>query len=250
MIDSMGDYATTWNNFTFNYGTADNFYWEDCTLYVRHGDVFDDGGGNRYCVRYCTINQVEPVSGQGMFPLFQIHGIRGNMGCELYENTINHNGRSFFLAIQRGGKALIYNNHFAWCSPTINPWNEYLDSDSPPAFNPAGQPQHISDSYYFNNPDSTHIPEIDNQGNVTYFPTLGRNVPMEDYDYWVQKATFNGSSGVGSGLLSARPATCTKEGVAWWATDQSKLYRWHNGAWELYYTPYAYPHPLRTLLSN
>jgi hypothetical protein len=246
MIDSMGGYATTWNNFTFDYGTINNFYHEDCTLYVRHGDVFDDGAGNRYCVRYCTVNQMEPVGGYGMFPLFQIHGIQGNMGCELYENTINHNGRAFYLAIQRGGKALIYNNHFTWCSPTINPWNEQLDSDNPPAFNPAGEPQNVSDSYYFNNPDSAHIPEIDNQGNVTYFPTLGRNVPMEDYDYWVQKASFNGSSGVGSGLFSARPSSCTLEGAGYWATDQSKLYRWHNGAWELYYTPYTYPHPYRS----
>jgi len=28
------------------------------------------------------------------------------------------------------------------------------------------------------------------------------------------------------------------------------LYRWRRGAWELYYTPYAYPHPLRALTSD
>ena len=69
MIDSMGDYGDTWNNFTFNFGTADNFYWEDCTLFMSvNGDVWDAGAGNRYAVRYCTIHHVEEVGGYGMFP--------------------------------------------------------------------------------------------------------------------------------------------------------------------------------------
>jgi len=38
--------------------------------------------------------------------------------------------------------------------------------------------------------------------------------------------------------------------VAWWATDEKKLYRWHNGKWELFYIPYTYPHPLRALLND
>lgn len=59
-------------------------------------------------------------------------------------------------------------------------------------------------------------------------------------------ATFDGTQGVGSGLLSARPSTCTS-GVAYWATDSSELYKCTaTNTWSAYYTPYTYPHPLDT----
>ena len=62
--------------------------------------------------------------------------------------------------------------------------------------------------------------------------------------------TFDGSTGVGVGLKSARPIYCKTEGVAYWTTDENVLYRWHNGNWELYYIPYTYPHPLRTAFGD
>jgi hypothetical protein len=56
--------------------------------------------------------------------------------------------------------------------------------------------------------------------------------------------SFNGTVGVGSGLLSSRPSTCTK-GVAYWATDTTTLYQCSAAnTWSAYYTPYTYPHPL------
>lgn len=55
---------------------------------------------------------------------------------------------------------------------------------------------------------------------------------------------FNGTSGVGSGVLSTRPSTCTLN-VAYWATDTSTLYQCSaTNTWTTYYTPYTYPHPL------
>lgn len=64
------------------------------------------------------------------------------------------------------------------------------------------------------------------------------------------------AANVGKGVLASRPATCTK-GAGYWATDigewnaknsgpDGQLYRCvSTNTWELYYKPYAYPHPLQ-----
>ena len=66
-----------------------------------------------------------------------------------------------------------------------------------------------------------------------------------------QTITFTGAAGIGQGLLSARPSTCTAgpggntPGVGYWATDQNTLYVCNpTNTWTAYYTPYTYPHPL------
>jgi hypothetical protein len=67
---------------------------------------------------------------------------------------------------------------------------------------------------------------------------------QQDRDYYLFTPTFKGTSGVGSGLLSARPSTCALN-VAYWATDTSTLYQCSApNTWTTYYKPYTYPHPL------
>jgi hypothetical protein len=84
-----------------------------------------------------------------------------------------------------------------------------------------------------------------------------------DRDYFYTAASFDGSSGVGCGTLANRPASASKIGVAYWATNQScsviddyvgvdptlpisgTLYVWNGSGWEKHFTPYTYPHPRR-----
>jgi hypothetical protein len=101
----------------------------------------------------------------------------------------------------------------------------------------------------------------------------GYNEVDENKTFWMMRktGTFNGDGsashggGVGCGTLASRPTTCTT-GVGYWATNQScsspltgmvginpttpisgTLYKCTApNTWTAYYTPYTYPHPLRT----
>jgi hypothetical protein len=83
------------------------------------------------------------------------------------------------------------------------------------------------------------------------------NAIQANRDYYNYTASFNGSSGVGIGTLANRPSTCLL-GVAYWATDQGNWNQSGSGGqgllfmctasntWTPYYTPFTYPHPLRS----
>jgi len=246
----------TWENLTFNFGTENNRYYEDNVIYTYAGDTAPEGGlGGRYCFRYNTFNH---LSTSGANPWFDMHGNmgpggnHGTMGAEIYGNTIDMNNKSHTFFDQRGGKLIAFNNS-ASNVKGINgakAREEYDDYLNPPETNPARQPQHVSDSYYWNQSVNGsvrynyHISETLDYGGTTGV------VPRWDVHCFKEVENFDGSSGIGVGPLSQRPSYCTTEGVAWWATDENKLYRWKNGRWELYYTPYTYPHPLRTSLGD
>jgi len=75
-------------------------------------------------------------------------------------------------------------------------------------------------------------------------------VQNQDYYLWCNSSSptgctsYDGTSGVGSGLLAARPSTCTAK-TGYFATDTSTLYQCGSGnTWAAFYTPYTYPHPL------
>jgi hypothetical protein len=113
----------------------------------------------------------------------------------------------------------------AWPNQALEPYYEWLDTQTPIPTNPSG---------------------ILTNGSASAL-TVNK-------DYYINNASFTGATGVGSGALSSRPTTCTT-GVAYWATDQGNWNSSGSGGqgelfkctatntWTLYYTPYTYPHP-------
>jgi len=242
--------ATTWNNLEFNFGTADNFYFEDNRFTSPDTMFFYGEMGGRYCVRYNIFDAT--ASTNGLYPFADMHGNQPNahnatMGAEIYENVINAGIKGVCLLDQRGGKALVYNNVISTSGTVFaQAREEYLDSISPPESSlKSGQPQHVSDSYYWSNrKNGTTIIGLGIEQRIDYGGNLGV-VPQENRDVWFEKSGFNGTSGVGFGPLANRPTTCTT-GVAYWATDTNILYKCtKKNVWTEYYRPYVYPHPLR-----
>jgi hypothetical protein len=254
MLTAYGLNEVSWDNLTFNFGTPDNMYFEDniCTI----DDTPHDGGeGGRYCARYNTYIYTDSHT---LFPWFDMHGNMGSggnlagMGVEIYENTLKGVGYAVAILALRGGKGLCYNNNAivtAWANLFVR--EEYDDSLNPPAVAPkSGQPQHVSGSYFWGNKLRGTVFYTENpavSGTLNYGGDIGV-VPTEDKHFWREKSPFDGSTGLGVGLLANRPATGVP-GVGFWATDTRKLYRWTAAhGWQEFYIPYPYPHPLRNVL--
>lgn len=79
-----------------------------------------------------------------------------------------------------------------------------------------------------------------------------------DREYYKYTASFDGTSGVGSGTAAAMALiTPTLTGVGFWVTDEGewdstngatadgRMYTWDGDSWELSYTPSDFPHSLR-----
>lgn len=94
--------------------------------------------------------------------------------------------------------------------------------------------------------------------------TAGRSV-RSDLHYFLENASFNGTSGVGVGVKAdispgGAHETASTVGVGYWVTDEAdwdstspgtdgQFYQWDGAAWVLYYTPLDYPHPIRATLA-
>lgn len=89
-----------------------------------------------------------------------------------------------------------------------------------------------------------------------------KDMIVPDEDIFEEDAIFDGTSGVGIGTKTEMLAiTPTTDNVGFWVTDEGtwnsvqdgfdgQLYKWDGAAWNLYYTPYTYPHPLNDQISE
>jgi hypothetical protein len=242
-VQSYGNDVNSWNNHTFSFGSADNLYLEDNTF--SGNSAFNYGGlGGRYVARFNTYNFTAGV----YQVVWDVHGnqpgsVYSTMGCEIYNNTVTL-GRSTAVVDDRGGKCMVFRNALTGTAGDWQIREEYADSIDPTT---NSQPQHVSDTYYFlNTQNGSNVNASETQDCCS---AIAANV-----DYFNYSASFNGTSGVGSGTLATRPATCTT-GVGYWATDQGSwntlgadglFYKCTStNTWSQYYTPYIYPHPLR-----
>jgi hypothetical protein len=243
---NYGDYANSWNTTTFTYGNADNFYWEDNIL-VGNSAFHFGGHGGRYAARF---NQYTFTDGSWEV-LWDVHGnqpggVYATMGCEIYGNTISL-ARGTTVIDHRGGACMLFKNTVTGSTGSWQVREEYDDSITPFT---NSRPQHVSDSYYFLNTFNGNSQRVNESGDCCSAIT-------ENQHFWNYTTSFNGSAGIGAGLLSARPTSCTV-GVGYWATDQGEwnsnqpgpdgqLYKCSSpNTWTLHYRPYTYPHPLRT----
>lgn len=278
-------------------------YLEDNTFHKTvsgGGNVIDaenSAGAGKFVARYNTVTGTTTF----MAHPHQSATERGVRGWEIYGNSLISSSASvnepMFL---RSGTGFIFGNYFGgyytsnianfdiwrvytavsgtsttgfcdggvgsraqWDGDSANGWpcrdqiGRGADSWLWTAGNPY-PPQASQPTYVWSNLKSTGA-----QGTIAVSNGAGVWV-QANRDYYVQGATFDGTSGVGCGTLTSRPATCTS-GVGYWATEQScsdltgmvgatpatalsgTLYTCvATNQWKETYRPFAYPHPLRT----
>jgi len=248
-------------------GTANAIYTEDCTFtysYLNDGAT-DNYGGARYVFRNNIVNGTMMGGHHGA----DSGGYYSGHTAEYYNNVMTSD--EYRGIYYRGGTGFIFNNTFTgtisrpidtsnYCTCYgISSCSSYWGQcDTYPCTQQVGRTtgEVLAPLYTWNNTETAGEVDID----VYNFsgcssPSVYDHI-QEERDIYDKNLSFDGTAGIGVGVIGSIPGTCTT-GVAYWATDEGE---WDstNGAtpdgrlykctatdtWTLNYTPYTYPHPL------
>lgn len=265
---------TSWTQ-AMDLGTANAVYIEDNEFdYTQTLDgAYDAYSGARVVFRYNDVKRTN-IGGHGM----DTGGDRSTLLQEVYNNTFANSGSHIYQWFSsRGGSHLVFNNTIGSAGGSYDLFTElreyrqdngYSFGDVCMGTNPIdgntsgqygwpcmdqvgrGTNQASYPGYSWGNSFKGSVPtlanfHISNSANSSMPNTVSQYQIVNNRDFFNEVASFNGTNGVGVGLLSARPSTCTI-GVGYWATNTDTLYTCSStNTWSTYYTPYTYPHPLQ-----
>jgi hypothetical protein len=281
------DLHATWNRAT-DLGSQNTVFIENNTFSFPTDQLphmVDTNYGGRFVVRFNTITGMA-------VEIHSLQQWRATRAWEVYKNTFNFPGGGWTIGLIRGGTGVVWGNTETGSSPewvldNVRSFNSGYDygncnGGSTADGNTAGQQGWPCRDQIGRGRDSC----LSNPSNLgasatgwcaqasepAYFwlnrtaiktivgiDTAGRGLStthhvLANRDFFNELTSFTGASGVGSGTLANRPATCTI-GVAYWATDQGEWNSLQSGpdgqlykctstnTWTLYYKPYTYPHP-------
>lgn len=274
---------SSWNNNPMTLGSGDGWYTEDNTLSFSSVGIVSGGGqGMGHVVRYNTVTGTHDIYVESHGN--QESGIRGTQITEVYGNSFASAANQGFD--MRGGRCMVFFNRAEDNTYEVReeyadsysgtPLTNACPESGPQICGDGCVCMKINHSYMWNNRDYTDNTLQHFVISMDTYDLVHDNVPpelVENREFFTQRATgaFDGTGaadkggGCGCGTLATMNAiTPTLYWAGFWATDQSisdltgmvgaspatpisgTLYRWSGSAWVAFYTPYTYPHPLRS----